>query len=211
MFTGLIEEIGSVKSTASMGGGIRLTILAPHVCKGTRIGDSININGACQTVVDLNNDTFSVEAVEETLRKTTLGSFKSGTKVNLERALLPTTRLGGHFVLGHVDTVGKVVSVEELTNSTLIKISFDDSFSKYIIPVGSIAVDGISLTIAHADSNAFTISVIPHTYKNTTLAIKRIADEVNLEFDVLGKYILRSINPQQNSKITEEWLKEMGY
>lgn len=194
-----------------MGGGIRLTFLAPHVCKGTRIGDSININGVCQTVVDLNNDIFSVEAVEETLKKTTFGSFKPGTKVNLERALLPTTRLGGHFVLGHVDTVGKIVAVENLTNSTLIKISFDDSFSKYIIPVGSIAVDGISLTTAQADSNTFTIAVIPHTYKNTTLALRRPSDEVNLEFDVLGKYILRSINPQQNSKITEEWLKEMGY
>lgn len=211
MFTGLIEEIGLVKSTASMGGGIRITILAPQVCKGTQIGDSININGACQTVVDLNGDTFSVEAVEETLTKTTLGSFKPKTKVNLERALLPTTRMGGHFVLGHVDTTGKIVAIEELTNSTLIQIAFDNSFSKYIIPVGSIAVDGISLTTAQADSNAFTVSVIPHTYKNTTLALRRVSDWVNLEFDVLGKYILRSLKPKLSSKISEEWLKEMGF
>jgi len=211
MFTGLIEEVGSVKSTSLLGGGLRLTILAPHVCQGTQIGDSININGACQTVVDLKENTFSVETVEETLKKTNLGSFKQGTKVNLERALLPTSRLGGHFVLGHVDTVGKIVSVENLTGSTLIRISFDGSFSKYIIPVGSIAVDGISLTVAEIESNTFTIAVIPHTYKNTTLSVKRISNEVNLEFDVLGKYVIKSLNPQQNSKLSEAWLNEMGY
>lgn len=211
MFTGLIEEVGSVISSRSSGGGVRLVVRAPHICKGTQLGDSININGACQTVVEITTDTFSVDTVEETLKKTNLGSFKSGTPVNLERALLPASRMGGHFVLGHIDTVGNILSLRQLQSSILIKISFDISFAKYIIPVGSIAVDGISLTVAETTDDNFTVAIIPHTYKNTNLVSKNVGDGVNLEFDVLGKYVLKSINPRGSGKITEDWLKEMGF
>jgi riboflavin synthase len=160
--------------------------------------------------VEITTDTFSVDTVEETLKKTNLGSFKSGTPVNLERALLPASRMGGHFVLGHIDTLENFVP-KATSVKILIKISFDISFAKYIIPVGSIAVDGISLTVAETTDDNFTVAIIPHTYKNTNLVSKNVGDGVNLEFDVLGKYVLNSINPRGSGKITEDWLKEMGF
>jgi riboflavin synthase len=210
MFTGLIEEMGSVKNVSSFGGGVRLTIEAKSILKDIRNGDSININGACQTVVAFDDKSFSVEAVEETLKKTNLGLLKTGTKVNLESSLTLNKKLGGHFVLGHVDSTGKITSIEKLSSSILVSISYPAKFSNYVINVGSITVNGISLTIARFNNNTLTVSVIPHTWQETNLQFLKVGDQVNLEFDVLGKYVAKILGKEE-SGITDDWLKDLGY
>lgn len=210
MFTGLIEEVGRVKSINTFGGGIRLTIEAKVILADLKLGDSININGACQTVVSFNEKSFTVEAVEETLRKTNLGLLKTDNKVNLESSLTLNKKLGGHFVLGHVDTTGKITAIERLSSSMLMSISYPAKFSNYIINVGAITVNGISLTIARFSKTTFTVSVIPHTWQETNLQYSKIGDEVNIEFDVLGKYVAKILGKDE-SDITDDWLKKLGY
>lgn len=211
MFTGLVEEVGSVKNIASAGNGKLITFNALLVTQHAKLGDSINVNGVCQTVVDLGKNYFSVEAVEETLKKTNFDRLKINEKVNFESSLTLNKKLGGHFVLGHVDTTGKIIDVKKQSSSYLLKINFSQEFEKYIIHVGSIAVDGISLTIADFTKDSFTISVIPHTWENTNFKFRKLNDYVNLEFDVLGKYVDKILNKKSNSKISEEWLKDLGY
>ncbi len=210
MFTGLIEEVGSVKSVNTFGGGIKLTIEAKNILNDIKTGDSININGACQTVVSFDEKSFTVETVEETLKKTNLGFLKSGSKVNLESSLTLNKKLGGHFVLGHVDSTGKITSVEKLSSSILVSISYPVKFSNYIINVGAITVNGVSLTIARFNKNAFTVSIIPHTWQETNLQFLKVGDEVNLEFDILGKYVAKILGKEE-SGITDDWLKNLGY
>ncbi len=210
MFTGLIEEVGSVKSVYTFGGGIKLTIEAKNILNDIKTGDSININGTCQTVVSFDENSFTVEAVEETLKKTNLGFLKSGSKVNLESSLTLNKKLGGHFVLGHVDSTGKITSVEKLSSSILVSISYPVKFSNYVINVGAITVNGVSLTIAKFNKNAFTVSVIPHTWQETNLQFLKVGDEVNLEFDILGKYVAKILGKEE-SGITDDWLKNLGY
>jgi len=210
MFTGLIEEVGSVKSINTFGGGIRLTIEAKVILTDLKLGDSININGACQTVVSFNEKSFTVEAVEETLRKTNLGLLKTNNKVNLESSLTLNKKLGGHFVLGHVDNTGKINAIERLSSSMLVSISYPAKFSNYIINVGAITVNGISLTIARFNKTTFTVSVIPHTWQETNLQYSKIGDEVNIEFDVLGKYVAKILGKEEPD-ITDDWLKNLGY
>jgi riboflavin synthase len=210
MFTGLIEEMGSVKSINAFGGGVRLTIEAKSILNDIRMGDSININGACQTVVSFDDKGFTVEAVEETLKKTNLGLLKTGNKVNLESSLTLNKKLGGHFVLGHVDSTGKITSIEKLSSSILVSISYPAKFSNYVINVGSITVNGISLTIARFNNNTLTVSVIPHTWQETNLQFLKVGDQVNLEFDVLGKYVAKILGKEE-SGITDDWLKDLGY
>ncbi len=211
MFTGLVEEIGTVKNVKPLGGGLKITIAAQKVIEDFQIGDSINVNGTCQTVVKFTKDQFEVEAVEETLKKTNLGKLKLNEKVNLERSLTLNKRLGGHFVTGHVDTTGKILNIKELSTSYLVDISYPKEFNKYLINVGAIAIDGISLTVANFDEEKFTVSIIPHTWKVTNLADRTIGSEINLEFDVLGKYVARLLNKEKQSNITEEWLKQNGF
>lgn len=211
MFTGLVEEVGSVKNIESAGNGKLITFNALLVTQHAKLGDSINVNGVCQTVVDLGKNYFSVEAVEETLKKTNFDRLKINEKVNFESSLTLNKKLGGHFVLGHVDTTGKIIDVKKQSSSYLLKINFSQEFEKYIIHVGSIAVDGISLTIADFTKDSFTISVIPHTWENTNFKFRKLNDYVNLEFDVLGKYVDKILNKKSNSKISEEWLKDLGY
>lgn len=211
MFTGIIEETGSVTETKFLGGGYRISISAVKVLEETKIGDSININGVCQTVVDLQHSSFSVETVEETVKKTTLGTLRNGDKVNLERAMRADSRFGGHFVLGHVDATGEIVDIWELKTSVLVTIRYPQQFDHYIIPQGSVAVDGISLTIAELEMPMLTVSIIPHTFKQTTLAGKRKRDAVNLEFDVLGKYAAKLLGKKSAGTISEEWLREQGF
>lgn len=170
MFTGIIGETGRVTGVISEGGGIRLTVEAPASASELRVNDSVSLNGACQTVIARSPRTFTVQAVEETLSKTTLGEFVPGTEVNLELPVRLNERLGGHLVLGHVDCVGTIAGVEVKESSHLVRISFPHLYGKYVIPVGSIAVDGISLTIASAAGNEFEVSVIPHTLSKTTLS-----------------------------------------
>lgn len=196
MFTGIIEEVGTVAQAEDLGGGKRLTIeadLAPDL----RVDESVSINGACQTVIEVDPDasSFAVDSIEETLRKTTFDTLEVGTPVNLERALQVGDRLDGHFVQGHVDVTGTITDVEQEETDWLYTIQFDPKYAAYLIPVGSIAVDGISLTIAHLHDDTFTVAIIPHTYEVTTVSTTWTeGTEVNLEFDVIGKYVARSLS-----------------
>lgn len=189
MFTGLIEEIGVVSSVIPVGRGRRISVKASKILEDLKVDDSVSINGACQTVVSRDPSIFIVEAIEETIRKTTLGKLISGDKVNLERALKVSDRLGGHLVQGHIDCTGNILSIEKLTTSNNVWIKFPRNFSKYIVSAGSICVNGVSLTVAECTYDRFKISVIPHTWKVTILNNLRPGSEVNLEFDILGKYI----------------------
>jgi len=206
MFTGIIEEVGRVADVRDLGGGNRLTIeaaLAPEL----RIDQSVSINGACQTVVEVDPEqgTFAVDTIEETLRKTTFGSLEAGTPVNLERAVKAGDRLDGHFVQGHVDTTATIVEVEREDTDRLYTIEFDPEYAAYLIPVGSIAVDGISLTVARLDESTFTVAIIPHTYTETTVSETwRKGAAVNLEFDLIGKYVARSLKASSERPDPEE-------
>ena len=189
MFTGLIEETGKLVSKKKTGDGYQLTITAGKVMRDLGIGSSICVNGVCLTVVKKKGKSFSVDTIEETLKKTNLGSLTANEKVNLERPLKANERLGGHFVLGHVDATGKVIKVKELSNSHFMTISFPKKYRKYIIHVGSVAIDGVSMTVAELGEKNFSIGIIPHTWKETIFSTKKIGSTVNLEFDVLGKYV----------------------
>jgi riboflavin synthase len=191
MFTGLVEEKGKVIEVKKTGEGLRLSIQANITTEDMNIGSSIAVNGVCLTVVELNNNVFSVDVIEETLKKTDLGHLGVNSNINLERPLKAEARLGGHFVLGHVDTTGTVQKVQELSNSHFMTISFPDDFKKYLIYVGSVAIDGVSMTVAELKDNTFSVGIIPHTWEETVFAEKKPGDMVNLEFDVLGKYVER--------------------
>jgi riboflavin synthase len=191
MFTGLVEETGSLKNKLKTGDGFQLTFSAEKVLDDLKIGSSISVNGCCLTVVKREGNTFSVDTIEETLKKTNIGTLELNSRVNLERPLKAEARLGGHFVLGHVDTTGTIIEVEELSNSHFMKISFPDNFKKYLIFVGSISIDGVSMTIAELGENWFGVGIIPFTWQETIFSDKKIGHKVNLEFDVLGKYVER--------------------
>jgi riboflavin synthase len=189
MFTGLIEEKGKLINKIKTGDGLRLVLTAQKVFDDLNIGSSISVNGVCLTVVELKKDSFAVDTIEETLKKTNLGQLNINDFVNLERPLKADARLGGHFVLGHVDTTGKVESVKELSNSHFMTISYPENFQKYLIYVGSVAIDGVSMTVAEVNNNSFSVGIIPHTWIETVFSNKKPGDSVNLEFDVLGKYV----------------------
>ncbi|HZY10271.1 MAG TPA: riboflavin synthase [Bacteroidota bacterium] len=216
MFTGIITEIGKVTSVASTGGGVRLKIYAPQSSKELHIHDSISINGVCQTVIRKIQKSFEVEAVEETLKKTTFGSLKSNDEVNLELPLLITDRLGGHLVLGHVDVVGQVTNIERRESSWMFTITVPKAFAPYLAQTGSIAIDGVSLTIADLHQNRIRISIIPHTMDNTIFRTTALGDSVNVEFDIIGKYVKRLLYERENNEgekgfLTEKYLREIGY
>jgi len=214
MFTGIIEEVGKIAAVRDLGGGRRLRVEA-RMTPELRPDQSVSVNGVCQTVVAVEGSTFDVVAVEETLRKTTFGALTAGTPVNLERALQPTGRLDGHFVQGHVDATGTVTAVEKEQTNWLYRVRFDAQFAPYLIPVGSITLDGISLTVARLDERELTVAIIPHTYENTTVVTWKPGTRVNMEFDMIGKYVVRWLARQgggeDRSKITESWLGEQGF
>jgi riboflavin synthase, alpha subunit len=187
MFTGIIEEIGKVKMV-QRGDITKIAIECEKVLDGTAIGDSIAVNGVCLTVTNVAKNLFMADIMNETLKSSNLGDLKIGSMVNLERALSISGRLNGHIVTGHVDTVGTIVNKNRIMNSNVFKIKIDERYSKYVVSKGSIAVDGISLTVVEASASYFTVSVIPHTELNTTLNFKRIGDSVNIEVDILSKY-----------------------
>jgi riboflavin synthase len=189
MFTGLVEEKGKLINKIKTGEGLRLVLTAQKVFDDLEIGSSISVNGVCLTVVELKKDSFAVDTIEETLKKTNLGRLNINDNVNLERPLKADARLGGHFVLGHVDTTGIIESINELSNSHFITISYPESFKKYLIYVGSVAIDGVSMTVAEVNNNSFSVGIIPHTWSETVFSDKKPGDSVNLEFDVLGKYV----------------------
>ena len=190
MFTGIIEDLGEVLEVAPHGGGKRLTIGASFA-RALRPDESVSINGACQTVIANDAETFQVITIEETLRKTNFGGLKVGARVNLERAMPANGRLDGHFVLGHVDATGTVTSVVQEETNWLIQVAYPEAFKAYLIPVGSITLDGISLTVARLDDEALTVAIIPHTYEHTTVSTWEAGTTVNLEFDMIGKYVVR--------------------
>lgn len=194
MFTGIVEEIGLIKSFD----GTKLVVECSKVLKNTLTGDSIAIDGCCQTVVSMTSNTFTANVSSETLKITK--GFKSGEKVNLERALTPQTRMGGHIVQGHVDGVGKYLG----------NMEFEVKDSRYIVYKGSITVNGVSLTVSKLDGNVFGIAVIPHTLENTNLKNLRFGDSVNIETDILGRYVEKFLSTQNNN-ITEDFLKENGF
>jgi riboflavin synthase len=211
MFTGLIEEIGKITAMTKIGDGLRFSIAADKIFDDLKIDDSVALNGCCLTAVAVNEKTFDVEAVEETLRKTTLGGFTVGTEINLERAMLLSERLGGHLVLGHVDGVGKIISIEERSTSWWITIEIPKELERYLIHVGSIAIDGVSLTAADLQGNRVSVSIIPHTWEVTIFSQKKTGDRVNVEVDMIGKYVENFMLRKPESKITEKWLVEKGF
>lgn len=194
MFTGLVEEKGILKEKILTGEGFQFEIQAQKVLDDLIIGSSIAVNGCCLTVVKRTDKTFSVDTIEETLNKTNLGILKQGDKVNLERPLKADARLGGHFVLGHIDTTGRIEALKELSNSHWMTISFPEKFKQYLIYVGSVAIDGVSMTVAELKENTFSVGIIPHTWRETIFSDKKVGDTVNLEFDVLGKYVESIMN-----------------
>jgi riboflavin synthase len=187
MFTGIIEELGEAKKISKSGNNTLLEIKANKVIQDTKIGDSISMNGACLTVIKKERDSLIFEVMPETLRSTNLGSLKFLEKVNLERSLKTGDRLSGHFVTGHIDCRGIIRKKNYLNSNLCFEIVVPLEFMKYCLPKGSIAVDGISLTLAHKRSNIFSVYIIPHTLKNTTLGFKGPSDKVNIEFDILAK------------------------
>jgi riboflavin synthase len=186
MFTGIVEELGTVLAIEAQGRGVRVRIGATTVLEGAKVGDSTAVDGCCLTVVDLDDRWFEADVSDESLRRTTLGVRQAGDRVNLERPLLVTDRLGGHIVQGHVDAVGKVLApVPDL------RVGMPDDLRRYIIEKGSITVDGVSLTVVQPEDDGFTVAVIPHTAEVTTLGAKQPGDTVNLEVDLIAKYTER--------------------
>lgn len=193
MFTGIIEELGAVRSIEFHGGNARVIIEAATVTEGTKSGDSIAINGVCLTALEVKADSFEADVSSETLARSTLGSLEVGARVNLERAVTPATRLGGHIVQGHVDGRGTLVSAVQEGDFWTVTIGFPKEFAKYLVYKGSVAVEGISLTVAALRDDNFDIAVIPKTWEMTNLSTLKPGDSVNLEADVIGKYVERML------------------
>ena len=206
MFTGIIEAIGTVKET----GRERLTLEAHNLLEGMKVGDSIAVNGVCLTVVSLGNHGFSANVMPETLRCTNLGRLHYGDQVNLERALVLGGRLGGHLVLGHVDDTGEVLDVTSEETARIVRISPPDKLMPYIVNKGFVAVDGASLTIADLDDSSFVVSLVAYTRGNTTLGNRRPGDMVNLEVDILAKYV-ENLERREGQGLTAEFLREYGF
>ena len=189
MFTGIIEDIGIVKGISHGASSAILTIYSSKIMGDVKIGDSIAVNGVCLTARTIKGNEFTADVMAETLRRSSLGSLKVGSKVNLERAMLAGGRFGGHIVSGHIDGTGVIKSFKEEDNAVWVEIGADKKILRFIIEKGSIAIDGISLTVAYVDEKVFKVSVIPHTASETTLLSKKTGDIVNLENDVIGKYV----------------------
>jgi len=212
MFTGIIKEIGVVRESIREAGKVILGIKSEKVINELDIGASVSIDGACQTVVRISGNMFYVEAVQETLKKTTLGSLNVGKRVNLESSITLSEGLSGHIVLGHVDGIGTITDIKNLDGSKIYSICVPENISEYFVELGSVAVDGISLTIAELRGNRVEISIIPFTEKNTTIGEKKIGDKVNIEVDIIGKYVKRFLEKREKiEKITPEWLKNVGF
>ena len=211
MFTGIIEEMGMVKALRRSGNSARISIGAATVLEGTVVGDSICVNGVCLTVVELGAGGFAADVAVETLRVTNLGELKAGAKVNLERALQLSTRIGGHLVSGHVDAVGRVRGKREEGNGWRLLFDAPETVLRYVIKKGSIAIDGISLTVADVDPSGFSVAMIPHTSKLTTLGFKSAGDTVNLESDIIGKYVERLLGARTGDGVDLALLRKTGF
>jgi riboflavin synthase len=216
MFTGIIEELGRVRSVERRGEGVRVRFEARVVTEGTHEGDSVSVNGVCLTALDVRRDSFAADGSRETLQRSTLGTLRAGSPVNLERAVTPATRLGGHIVQGHVDARGRFLSAEDHGGSWTVRIAYPPDIARYLVFKGSVAVEGISLTIAALAPEHFEIAVIPKTWALTNLSHLRPGDPVNLEADIIAKYVERilALGPPLKtdaSSLTMDKLSDMGF
>jgi len=212
MFTGLVEEIGCIRALTRKGDGLVLEIEADALLDDVKIGDSIAVDGVCLTVVRLGDKCFYMDAVSETLSRTTLAAKKAGGAVNLERALAANGRFGGHFVQGHVDGQGKILSIEPRPAGHWLTISLHDSLAAFVIEKGSIAIDGTSLTIARVQAHNISVAIIPHTWSATCLQFKKTGDMVNIEIDMVAKYVQKIVQPYKKTNgLTLQKLADFGY
>jgi riboflavin synthase len=212
VFTGLVEEIGTIESVQTSGEGANIRILGAIVASELAIGDSVSVNGACLTVVARDGTLFTVQAVSETLQRTTLSALKPKDRVNLERALTPSSRLGGHFVQGHVDCIAPISKIETKDPGFWLTILLEEPWSKMCVEKGSIAIDGVSLTIARVSGQTIAMALIPHTASWTTLGERKENDIVNVEIDILGKYVYNFTHGNQNkSSLSIDRLNDWGY
>ncbi len=212
MFTGIIEEVGHLRY---LGGG-RIEIACQGVTEGTRTGDSISVNGICLTVTELFQDGFTADVMPETMRRTSLEGLKPGAALNLERALTPSSRMGGHIVSGHIDGVGRITELKQEGNAILLAVSAAPEITRYVVRKGSVALDGISLTVVEASAESFTVSLIPHTRENTNLREKNAGSRINIETDVIGKYVERLLQGRTpadggSPEITMDFLQANGF
>ncbi len=227
MFTGIIEEIGTIDNIQRGTRSAVLTIRCEKVLAGTRIGDSIAVNGVCLTVTGMSGHSYTADVMAETIDRSSLGSLKKGSRVNLERAMPMGGRFGGHIVAGHIDGVGKICEVRRDETAVWYRIQASGEILRYVVAKGSVAIDGISLTVAVVTDTDFSVSVIPHTQAQTNLADRRVGDQVNLECDVIGKYVEKLCRPRssegsvpvgpgvpgskEKSRLTESFLMENGF
>jgi riboflavin synthase len=211
VFTGIIQELGVVENISRSGDICKLSIRSKNIDKSVKIGDSICLNGVCLTVVSNKGEILSFDLMAETTRNTGLAALVNGDKVNLEGSLRVGLALDGHFVLGHVDCVGVIEYIRRTGDGFMLRVGFPEKFSPLIVEKGSIAVDGVSLTAGRVDKNAFEIHIIPHTLESTTLNMKDAGDAVNLEFDILGKYVVKGMGSGNRTPISEEFLRSKGF
>jgi riboflavin synthase len=212
MFTGLIEEVGTVRGNVRRGDGTTLTIEANEILDDSvKIGDSIAIEGACQTVVTLEKTRFTVEVIRETIERTSLGNMKSGESVNLERAMRPTDRMGGHMVQGHVDGMIRLLEIKPLAGSTRLRLELPEPDRPYVVDKGSVALNGVSLTVAQRNEDSFEVEIIPHTLKETTLVHLKPGDAVHVEWDLIAKYVRNMVDPHTGGNLTMDKLRSAGF
>ena len=214
MFTGIVEEKGKIKRLDISGSSGKVEIACSRVLEETKMGDSIAVNGICLTVTSMTDSSFTADVMAETVRRSSLSRLGAGSEVNLERAMAADGRFGGHIVSGHIDGTGSIVSMSREENAVWIRIAAEPSILKYIVEKGSICIDGISLTVVSVDSLGFEVSIIPHTLSETTLGSKKSGDAVNLENDIVGKYVERMMtfsDDKEESHLTMEMLKEYGF
>ncbi|MBO5558136.1 riboflavin synthase [Ruminococcus sp.] len=213
MFTGLIEEVGTVCEVHKSGSQSFIRIAAKKVLEGTKVGDSIAVNGVCLTVTEHDGNVFRADVMNETLMRSSLGSLKAGSKADLERAMPADGRFGGHIVSGHIDGTGVISAIQKDGIAVRYTVSAESRLLRYIAEKGSVAIDGISLTVASVNDSSFSVSVIPHTAENTVLPLRKVGDTVNIETDVIAKYIEKLLRPapQKNSGVTMEQLAKNGF
>ena len=213
MFTGIVEELGTIKKLSISGHSGQIMINASKVLEGTAVGDSIAVNGICLTVTAMGSDYFTADVMAETVRRSSLKDAVAGDYVNLERAMAANGRFGGHIVSGHVDGTGTIISMKKEENAVWVTISADPSIIKFIVEKGSVCLDGISLTVAAVSNTNFKVSVIPHTGEETTLLKKKVGSLINIENDIVGKYVDRLLNYKEEkpSGITMDFLKEYDF
>lgn len=214
MFTGIVEEIGKIEKISPIQGGYSIKIKSSKIIEDLTVNDSVSIDGVCLTATKIEIPFFYADAVGATLEKTTFKNLKADSFVNLERSLKMSDRLGGHLVQGHVNGIGIISEIKKLGENYLVKVVIPQELERYLIKEGSIAINGISLTIAELNKNEIAISVIPHTWQNTNFKNKKVNDEVNIEIDILAKYVEKLLignDAKLNSSITESWLKQLGY